>query len=228
MVQAVPQVTLRALERSTTYSEELGLTLREATNAVYFKWFLAGLLFGGHISETIARNTYRAFVRHGLTRPRTILAAGWDYLVDPVMREGGYVRYDGRKSMQILRDCKKLEQDYAGSLKQLHRVSVSAADLEARILDFFGVGPITMNIFLRELRPYWCHADPEPLPAVVAQARRLGVDLAAYNRKTVLFSRVEAGLIRVSHLRPPRSGGARPGKTRSRSGGRTTNVHHWN
>jgi hypothetical protein len=34
--------------------------------------------------------------------------------VFPVMREGGYVRYDGRKSPQILRDRATLIDDYDG------------------------------------------------------------------------------------------------------------------
>lgn len=57
----------------------------------YFRWFLASLLFGGRIGEAIARHTYQAFCRHQLTNPRDILKAGWDFLVDPIMREGGYV-----------------------------------------------------------------------------------------------------------------------------------------
>jgi len=53
-----------------------------------------------------------------------------------------------------------------------------------------------MNIFLRELRPFWDKADPDPLPAVKKLARCLSVDLARYRRKSPAFARVEAGLIR--------------------------------
>ena len=97
-------VTSSQLKQSLLYSEELGVAFKEKTDQQYFKWFLASLLFGGRISETIAKNTYRAFESHGLLTPQKIVAAGWDYLVFPIMREGGYVRYDGRKSDQILRD----------------------------------------------------------------------------------------------------------------------------
>jgi endonuclease III len=79
------------------------------------------------------------------------------------MREGGYVRYDGRKSTQVLRDCERLLTDYRGSLRRLHDAARDARDLEAMLLTFYGVGPVTVNIFLRELRPYWGKADPEPL-----------------------------------------------------------------
>jgi len=78
----------------------------------------------------------------------------------------------------------------------LHEAARDARDLEQRLLTFYGVGPITMNIFLRELRPFWIKADPNPLPVVVKSAKRLSVDLARYDRKNLTFARVEAGLIR--------------------------------
>jgi hypothetical protein len=60
-----------------------------------------------------------------LTTPREILAAGWDFLVNPVMREGGYVRYDGRKSTQILHGI---------SLDGYRRKSMTFARIEAGLL----------------------------------------------------------------------------------------------
>ena len=76
------------------------------------------------------------------------------------MREGGYVRYDGRKSTQVLRDCEMLIADYGGRLSRLHDAARDARDLEERLLAFYGVGPVTMNIFLRELRPFWARRIP--------------------------------------------------------------------
>jgi len=190
------KATRRALEHSLLYSEELGIDLARGSDAEYFRWFLASLLFGARISETTAKNTYRAFLRHGLTTPSKIVAAGWDFLVFPVMREGGYVRYDGRKSTQVLRDCEKLISDYDSSLRRLHDAAHDARDLEERLLSFYGVGPVTMNIFLRELRPFWAKADPAPLATVEALAKRLSIELSGYNRKSMAFARVEAGLIR--------------------------------
>ncbi|HEY5776680.1 MAG TPA: hypothetical protein VIS57_11380, partial [Xanthomonadales bacterium] len=185
-------ISLRQLERTVLYSEEIDIALNKKTDREYFRWFLASLLFGGRISEAIARKTYRAFERHGLLTPGKILEAGWDYLVFPIMREGGYVRYDGRKSQQILRDCHMLLEQYDGSLTRVHEAAADSQDLESRLLAFYGVGPVTANIFLREMRPYWRKADPEPLPAVVEVAAELGLDLDRYNRKTITFTRIEA------------------------------------
>ncbi len=190
-------ITLADLESSPLYSEELGIVLAEGGDAELFKWFLASILFGARISETIAKHTFEAFARHRLLTPRRILEAGWEFLVDPIMREGGYVRYDGRKSEQILRDCEQLMTAYRGSLTRLHATAKDSQDLEDKLLGFFGIGPVTVNVFLRELRPVWRKADPPPLPVVAALAESLGLDLDAYDRKTMAFARIEAGLIRA-------------------------------
>lgn len=191
------KIAIHELETSLLYSEELGIDLATDTEREYFKWFLASILFGGHISETIARNTYATFAGYGLLDPRRILDAGSAFLIDPVMREGGYVRYDGRKTTQILRNCNRLIAEYDASLTKLRDTAQDKEELESRLLAFFGIGPVTVNIFLRELRPYWAHADPEPLPVVRRLARKLGIDLDIYDRKSVVFSRIEAGLIRL-------------------------------
>jgi hypothetical protein len=195
--------SLSKLRRSPLYSEELGIRLLRKDDREYFKWFLASLLFGARISETIAKHTYRAFARHRLLTPRRILDVGWDFLVNPVMREGGYVRYDGRKSTQILRDCETLLRDYRGSPTRLHQAAADGPDLEARVSSFYGVGPVTTNIFLRELRPVWPKADPDPLPIVRERARRAGIDLGRFGRHTLTFARIEAGLIRQRRSKDP-------------------------
>jgi endonuclease III len=171
--------------------------IKRTHDGEYFKWFLASLLFGGRISQEIAKKTYHAFERYHLLTPEKILAVGWEFLVNPIMREGGYVRYDERKSTQLLRDCKWLLDKYQGSLKQLHDTSRDNKDLEGRLLAFYGVGPVTVNIFLRELRPYWRMADPKPLPIVYDMAKTVGLDLGSLSRKTVTFARIEAGLFRL-------------------------------
>jgi hypothetical protein len=194
----MPQlISEAALKRSRLYSEELGIDLAKNTDKELFKWFLASVLFGARISETIARNTYQSFARHRLLDPGRILTAGWDFLVNPVMREGGYVRYDGKTSREVLNNCEMLINEYQGSLRRLHDMARDGKDLEARLLNFYGIGPVTVNIFLRELRPYWKKSDPDPLPFVVQLAANYGIDLNRYARKSVTFTRIEAGLVRL-------------------------------
>ncbi|MEA2087554.1 MAG: DNA methylase [Candidatus Caldatribacteriota bacterium] len=191
------QIDIKRLEKSELYSEELGIYLKENNDKEIFKWFLASILFGARISETIAKNTYKTFERYNLLEPRKILKAGWDFLVNPIMREGGYVRYDEKTSTQILRNCEALLQKYRGSLKELHKEAQNSKDLENRLTSFYGIGPITTNIFLRELRPFWEKTNPEPLPIVKEIAQKYGINLDKYNKKTMAFIRIEAGLIRL-------------------------------
>jgi len=191
------QIDIKRLKRSELYSEELGIYLKKNNDKEIFKWFLASILFGARISETIAKNTYKTFERYNLLETRKILKAGWDFLVNPIMREGGYVRYDGKTSTQILRNCKTLLQKYRGSLKELHKEAQNSEDLEDKLTNFCGIGTITTNIFLRELRPFWEKANPEPLPIVKKMAKKYKIELDKYNKKSLTFVRIEAGLIRL-------------------------------
>lgn len=185
-----------ALRRSPLYSEELGSSLAAGTDAEQFKRFLASVLLGARISEAIARHTFLSFARHRLLSPARIFAAGWETLVKPVLSEGGHVRYDHKTATKILRDCMMLQGQYHGSLRQLHASARVCRDLQTRRERFYGLGPITVNIFLRELRPWWAKSDPEPLPCVKAAARLLAIPLERYRRKSLAFVRLEAGLIR--------------------------------
>jgi len=191
------ETNVNKLKRSRLYSEELGIKLDEKKDDEIFKWFLASILFGARISETIAKNTYKTFEKYGLLTQRKILHAGWDFLVNPIMREGGYVRYDGKTSTQILKNCETLLKKYDGSLNKLHEKAKDSNDLENRLLEFYGIGPITVNIFLRELRPFWEKADPKVLPIVKKRAKGFGIKLDDYSGKSLKFVRIEAGLIRL-------------------------------
>ena len=191
------ETNVNKLKNSRLYSEELGIKLNEKKDDEIFKWFLASVLFGARISETIAKNTYKTFEKYRLLTPRKILDVGWGFLVKPIMREGGYVRYDGKTSTQILKNCETLLEKYDGSLNKLHEEAKDNTDLGNRLLEFYGIGPITVNIFLRELRPFWEKADPKMLPIVKKRAEGFGIKIDDYRRKSLTFVRIEAGLIRL-------------------------------
>jgi len=189
------KTNINKLKRSRLYSEELGIKLNEKSDEEIFKWFLASILFGARISETIAKYTYRTFERYNAVTAKKILDAGWDELVR-ILDEGGYVRYDFSTADKLLGICEILVEKY-GSLINVHEQAKDAKDLEQRLLEFKGIGPVTVNIFLRELRPFWDKADPKVLPIVKKCARRFGIHLDNYRRKSVTFVRIESGLIRL-------------------------------
>jgi len=190
-------VSIEELKNSELYSEELNIELRKNTDEELFKWFLASILFGARIQAKIAKNTYKTFEKYDLLKPKKILDAGRDYLVSPIMREGGYVRYDGKTSDQILKNYRTILDKYNGSLLKIHSKSNSNKELEKNLIKFHGIGSVTVNIFLRELRPIWEKANPEPLDRVKNIAEELDIDLSEFNRKSWDFVRVEAGLIRL-------------------------------
>lgn len=170
------------LQKLLSYAEELGLNLNKPEDR--FKWFLASILFAKRISAEIAKNTFHRFVDEGLTTPDSILEAGWDRLVE-VLDSGGYVRYDFSTASNLLGIMKDLKEKY-GDLENLHRQSSSPADLERRLQEFKGVGPVGVNIFLRELRETWEKAKPKPSKMAVETAQKINLkDIEPYESSLV-------------------------------------------
>ncbi len=161
----------RALSKLQSYSDELGLDLTKPENR--FKWFLASVLFAKRISAETAKETYLCFEQEDLTSPEAILDAGWDRLVE-VLDSGGYTRYDFSTARKLMGIAKTLKEKY-GSLEKLHAESSNPSDLENRLQEFKGVGPVGVNIFLRELRGIWEKAKPNPSPMAVLTAQRIGL-----------------------------------------------------
>ena len=189
---------LKALIREfgVQFSSELGIDLQEGNEKEIFKWFLASVLFGKRISFHAAIKTYEQFKSCNVLTPKAITDRGWDGLVK-ILDDGGYVRYDFSTASKLLDLVKQLQQNY-GTLTELHKKAVNPKDLENRLMQFKGIGPVTMNIFLRELRTIWKNADPGPLDFVKQEAAKLGIDLNKFNRKTKKFVKLEAALIRSS------------------------------
>ena len=195
-------MNLKDLKKSKLYSEELGIDLSKGEEEI-FKWFLASILFGRRISEEIAKRTYRTFEKYNILSPEKIIEAGWDELVG-ILDEGGYVRYDFSTATRLLEICEELLDRY-GSLSKLHESAKDEKDLEKKLLAFKGIGPVTVNIFLRELRPFWEKANPDVLPLVKKYAEDMGIDLDKIDRKSMTFARIEAGLVRLRKSKIDRS-----------------------
>lgn len=185
-----------------SYSEELGIDLRSQKSEEIFKWFLASILFGARIGETIAKNTYKTFEKYNLLTPQKIQKAGLGFLIKPIMKEGGYVRYDGVTSRKILGICQKLIEEYGGDVNNIHKRAKDPRDLEEKLLEFRGIGPTTVNIFLRELREIWEKADPGFSKFVKLSAKNLGIkNIKGYWQKRRVkgysFVQFEAALLRL-------------------------------
>jgi hypothetical protein len=157
------------------FSRELGINLAGGGSEEIFKWFLASVLFGARISETIAVRTYREFEKEGLLSAGRIVACEWDGLV-AVLDVGGYARYDFKTATKLLNVCRALVKNYGGDLNGMHAAATDTADLEERLKALGkGIGDVTVNIFLRELRSVWSNAEPSPSDLVLKAAKHLGL-----------------------------------------------------
>ena len=163
----------KILSEIPSYSDELNLNLAKAEDR--FKWLLASILFAKRISSEIAKKTFQKFIENGLTSPDSLLKAGWDKIVE-VLDAGGYVRYDFSTATNILETVKLLKKQYRGSLENLYENASNSKDLERRLREFKGVGPVAVNIFLRELRKVWDKAKPEISSIALNMAKQLKLD----------------------------------------------------
>jgi hypothetical protein len=191
------------------------------------KWFLAAILYGARISGELAARTYRVFAARGVQGPEAVLAQSWDGLV-ALLDEGGYARYDYKTATKLLQVMASLKEGYQGDLERLHQAAADYEDLEARFRALApGLGPVTANIFLRELRGIWAKATP-PLSPLAQQAaedlRLLPPGLSGREALNALMGRwraqpvadydfadLEAALVRRGlelRRRPPQASGA--------------------
>jgi hypothetical protein len=169
-MQAMAELLARFRGR---FAAELGIDVKASPGARQ-SWFLAAILYGARISGALAARTYRVFAARGLFTPEAILAQGWDNLV-VLLDEGGYARYDFKTATKLLRVMASLREDYQGSLEHLHQAARDYPDLERRLLALApGIGPATVNIFLRELRGVWEKAAPPLSPLAQKAGENLG------------------------------------------------------
>ena len=175
------------------FSLELGLNLSSRRPRDLFLWFLAAVLYGTRISGAIVARTHAEFVRRGLTSPAHIVTTGWDGLVE-ALDAGGYVRYDFKTATKLLEVMTHLIDQYGGDLQTLHAAAGDDRDVETRLKALGkGIGEVTVQIFLRELRGIWPKAQPALSPLSILAARDLALCSMAEGRKVhVTLDRLRA------------------------------------
>lgn len=169
-----PSISHLLAELGGSYASALGITLDERRPAEIHKWFLAAVLYGAPIPEAQATRTWREFERNDVLSPQRIIDTGWDGLVR-ILDAGGYARYDFKTATKLLDVEGRLLAEYGGDLNAVHAAATDSADLERRVTALGkGIGPVTVGIFLRELREHWKKAEPALSPLALAAAMELG------------------------------------------------------
>ncbi len=135
-------------------AEDLGIDVTRG-EAELFKWFVASFLFGKRIQRDIAAEAYRVLVeRNRLDTPRKLRDCGPRRLVQ-LLGQARYVRYDESTAARLTKLGDKLLTEYDGRLGRLRELGETHDGVEKRLLAFEGVGPKTVEIFLREAARVW-------------------------------------------------------------------------
>lgn len=131
------------------HAEDLGIDLTDGKPQQLYRWFLASMLFGRPIRQQQAAETYRALIDHGFTSPGKFAGVGHEQL-RRVLDEGGYARFDHQMADTLHETMHTLDAD-EGSVSHLVRTAGSREELRHRLGDLRGVGPKTIEIFLRDI-----------------------------------------------------------------------------
>jgi hypothetical protein len=195
---ASEKATARALldRCGRTYAAEAGIRLRNTAGPL-FQLLVLSQLLSGRIRADAAVASARELFGAGMRDARRMAEADWQQRVDALGR-GGYRRYDESTATRLGQTAELVLERYGGDPRGLRERRPVAAALR----EFPGIGPMGVDIFLREVQAVW----PEHLPHIDAKARdgarRLGLPRSP-EALTRLVGREEvprltAGLVRVA------------------------------
>lgn len=131
-------------------ASELGIELKAGDDHSLFKWFIASFLMGKRIQAPIAVQAYKVIVdKNGRDTARKLQHCTARELV-AMLGCAHYVRYDETTARRLLDLSVKLNAEYAGKISHMRSASVDRQAFEKRLGEFDGVGPKTIEIFMRD------------------------------------------------------------------------------
>lgn len=129
---------------------QLGIELKPDDDSSLFKWFIASFLMGKRIQAPIAAQAYKVIVEEeGRDTARKLQHCTSRELV-AMLGRAHYVRYDETTAQRLLDLSAKLNADYSGSIARMVQASDNRQAFENRLAEFDGVGPKTIEIFMRD------------------------------------------------------------------------------
>lgn len=139
------------------YSAELDIDV-DAGDAEVERWFVAATLFGARISARVAERTFGVLAAAGLARIGQLRHVPTDDLIR-MLDAGGYARYDFRTATRLLELSEIVDERYDGQVAVIGRRFTTCPELCTALDALPGWGPVTIRLFLRELRGVWPGAD---------------------------------------------------------------------
>lgn len=133
-------------------ARELGLEqgLATADERALFKWLVASLLFGKPIQQRIAEQAYRVIVEQQQRDTPSRLGQCSKAELVRMLGQAHYVRYDFSTAERLLKLCERLHREYDGKVRHIRAQSANRSEFEQRLEAFDGIGPKTVEIFMRE------------------------------------------------------------------------------
>ncbi|AZE95012.1 ATPase [Pseudomonas orientalis] len=131
-------------------ASELGIELKPGDDSSLFKWFIASFLMGKRIQAPIAAQAYKVIVEEeGRDTARKLQHCTSRQLV-AMLGRAHYVRYDETTAQRLLDLSAKLNAEYSGKITRILQASEDRQAFEKRLGEFDGVGPKTIEIFMRD------------------------------------------------------------------------------
>jgi hypothetical protein len=155
------------------FSAELGIDV-DAGDAEVEQWFLAATLFGTRISAAVAERAFAVLNGAGLTRIGQARHVPSEDLIE-LLDAGGYARYDFRTASRLLALSEIIDERYGGQAAEIGRRYQTYPALRTALIVLPGWGPVTVELFLRELRSVWPGAQPPLDPRAAFGAHHLGL-----------------------------------------------------
>ena len=138
------------LVREIITAGDLNIDLHNASETGLFQWLLASFLMGKRIQGAIAAKAYQVIVeQHHNDTPQKLAKCTHRQLVS-MLGQARYVRYDESTASRLLALANKLNSEYAGKVSNIVAASADRKALEKRLSEFEGIGPKTVEIFMRE------------------------------------------------------------------------------
>ncbi|MFE1958614.1 endonuclease [Streptomyces sp. NPDC059479] len=157
-----------------TYADQAGIQLRNTPQPLYQLLVLACLLSARIRSDTAVAAS-RALSEAGFRDARRMADATWQQRVD-ALGLGGYRRYDERTSTQLGVGAELLLDKYHGDLRRLREAAGGdMGTLRSLLREVPGLGPVGVDIFLREVQGIWPEVAPYLDKKTLQGARKRGL-----------------------------------------------------
>lgn len=157
-----------------TYAEDAGIKLKNTPQPLY-QALVAACLLSARIKASVATDAAHELFAAGMRDPRRMRDATWQQRVDALGR-GHYRRYDERTATQLGDGAELLLDRYGGDLRRLRDEADGDPDEIRRALrQVPGLGPVGVEIFLREVQAVWPETGPLFDDKALQGAKRLGL-----------------------------------------------------